>query len=678
MKRRARRRAMTAVPVSFGKLKADLPVWAKKVDDLPKTPAAQSNAVSALNGLMASLGLTDEHLVGELLRGDFYPVRDEHLRALKEGRSRRYLRARKYLLQCWHVLMRAIDHDQSVVDGYMTPLQRALGALFINERKITPTARRVGMAPQTLSRWLTGALPRFGTEHHLRALEGECELPPGALMDLLPYNPVRRGRDPALLVEKAPYRNLLSEQQKDPYRLRACDALPLLRTRWRALMAYKSAFIEGSSAAQAHDSLAAVMAEVDRAEAGDEEDSEKIWRLDARSALDPPFDEDKRWFDVIGGFECPTANIPFSYLLSMAGWAGRTIEKGGAGLPKDEVQRRGLGLFTDIPLALAFFKWRVARSVKVNGYAIGFLEFISMLCNPDTGYLLTHEGALGIGADNGFAKKEWLARCKAAWKWANSYAKRMKPLKKKSNDPAVTLKKCLREAMPLNNFMIGLERLEGRRPPTDDLMEAIWARDTLLLAILMSNPLRAKNLKRLTYLPDNSGQLYRSTAGAWKIRLAGFHFKNFKGAARHKDYDQEVNPAFWPIIDRYLRSYRKTLGDVRPELVFVGSNNSPKVWDGLGQRVAYLTERYVPGCEGGGVRPHAFRHIVCSSLVIKTQNFILAADTLHDLPQTVATHYSHLLASQGNRGRAEVLGSVYSKYTATTERRRPSAAVGTA
>lgn len=669
---------MTAKLVYFGKLKADLPEWAAKVDDLPKTAAHQSNAISALNGLMENRGFKDEQLVGATLREDFYWVRDEHLAALKEqGRSRRFIASRKYLLEFWHVLIRAIDHDQAVVDGYMPPLQQALQALFVNDRKITPTARRVGMAPQTLTRWLTGALPRFGTEHHLRELEVHCGLGTNTLMDLLPYNPVRKGRDIAVVGEKCDYRNLLSEQQKDPYRMTARAASPLLRKRWRGLMAYKSEYVEGDTAAKAHDELASIMAEIDKAEAG-EQDDEKTWRLDARSALDPPLDEEKRWFDVIGGFECPSAGMPFNYLASMVGWAARAKAKGGAGLKMKVAQKRGLGLFTDVTLALTFFKWRVARSLKLNGYAIGFLDFIAMLCHRDTGYLMTPEGVSGVGADNGFTEKQWLNRCHTACEWAVDYSKRMTPLRKLSNDPKVTLKKVLRDAMPLDNFMVGLDRLEGRRPTTEDIDEAIWARDTLLLAILISNPLRAKNLKRLTYYSDNSGQLYKTPGGEWKIRIDRLQFKNFKGAAKNKDYDQEVNSAFWPIIERYVRFYRKALGDARPELVFVSARNSSTIWNGLNARVAYLTERYVPGCENGGVRPHAFRHVVCSSIVIRTQNFILAADTLHDLPETVSRHYSHLLASVGNRGRAEILGSVYSKYTVTTERRRPAAVAANA
>lgn len=84
------------------------------------------------------------------------------------------------------------------------------------------------------------------------------------------------------------------------------------------------------------------------------------------------------------------------------------------------------------------------------------------------------------------------------------------------------------------------------------------------------------------------------------------------------------------------------------------SSENPNVeWFSLGRRYAVLTKGYVPGCPGVG--PHGIRHIVATSIIIETGDFLLAADTLHDKPATVEKHYAHVLASVGDRGRRQVM-----------------------
>jgi hypothetical protein len=120
------------------------------------------------------------------------------------------------------------------------------------------------------------------------------------------------------------------------------------------------------------------------------------------------------------------------------------------------------------------------------------------------------------------------------------------------------------------------------------------------------------------------------------------------------------------LIDATLPSRLTRDSGSRPELVFVSSENPNVEWDGLDRRYAILTKRYVPGCPGVG--PHAIRHIVATSIIIKTGDFLLAADTLHDKPATVEKHYAHLLASVGDRGRRNALGDTYAKVSARNQR----------
>ena len=208
----------------------------------PRMPSTASiaNTMAALNGFQRERNLTDDTVIGGTLRGGFYGTRDAHLARLRgEGRSKDFVKDRKSRLGHWHRLIRALDHEGASIDGTRTPLQLALGALFADGRQVKPTARKVGMSYATLTQWIKGALPRFGTEHHLKRLEAVCELAPGALTDLLPY---AIGKDPNA---SAPgpviaYRERLVAQIADEYRLTELEVSPIIRGEWQDLISHKS------------------------------------------------------------------------------------------------------------------------------------------------------------------------------------------------------------------------------------------------------------------------------------------------------------------------------------------------------------------------------------------------------------------------------------------------------
>src|SRR3546814_14444778 len=59
----------------------------------------------------------------------------------------------------------------------------------------------------------------------------------------------------------------------------------------------------------------------------------------------------------------------------------------------------------------------------------------------------------------------------------------------------------------------------------------------------------------MTYRPDGTGNLYRTSTGEWRLRFLASDFKNEKGAA-NTDYDVAVEPSVWPWIQRYLSEAR--------------------------------------------------------------------------------------------------------------------------
>lgn len=626
----------------------------------PRMPSTASiaNTMAALNGFMRERGLTDDKVVGGTLRGAFYGARDAHLARLRgDDHSKAFVRDRKSRLGHWHRLIRALDHEGASIDGTRTPLQLALHALFADGRQIKPTARKVGMSYATLTQWIKGALPRFGTEHHLKRLEAVCELAPGTLTDLLPY---AIGKDPNASAPGPviPYRARLAAQIADEYRLIEEEVSPTIRAEWQGLISHKSLIaLSGARSNVLPLRQPPRRSSLREAITADAKAGDKKWRVTPMLPPLPP----ERWIDAIGGQLCRTAAIRWSYTAGFFGWAKMPLERGGAALTPEALT---LGLLCDTDLILSYLEWREARSDGVNSGITSFLKFTKMLCDPATGFLLTHpEIGRRVGVTD---SKAWRDRCIAAHMWMAESTRKLERLVTVGRDPKDPLLASLDLPMPLDNFVTAVRRCESCRPSTGGEWEAVWARDLLLLALTMSNPLRVRNLRELTYRPDNTGQLRKNRAGEWRIFIARPNFKNVKGAAKDKDYDQAVDPSVWPYIERYLADYRAVIGGSRPELVFVSSENPNVEWEGLDRRYAILTKRYVPGCPGVG--PHAIRHIVATSIIIKTGDFLLAADTLHDKPATVEKHYAHLLASVGDRGRRSALGDAYAKVSVRNPR----------
>ena len=611
------------------------------------TAATAANALSAMTEFLRERGIATTEIVGSTLRLSFYRERDEHLATLRARRSTAYINNRRSLLGYWRQLIRALDHEGATHDGTTTPLQQVLRT-FMEERKLKPTAKLAGMSPATLARWLKGALPRPGMDHYLTRLEVIGELPPRHFTDLLPYNTWRRGAPAQDLSPVIEYRTRLAKQSKDPYQLKRHSALSQLRTEWRLLLAYKTS---SSDTVRPISSTKISAVEMLRGALAVEEDlSEKQWRLVScdRSAA---FNDERDWVDVIAGQECATAGIDFAYAANFMGWAMLPVERGGRGLSPEAAQT--LGLFCDQELIAAFLEWRVERSDGINSSVTSFLNFAAMLLHAESGFLTTQAD---IAARCRFEPAAWVERCETVHAWINAYKRKISRHVVLSRDPKDPIRASLDLPMPLDNFTLASRRLESCKPSTGGEDEAIWARDVLMLALLVSNPLRALNIRRMTYKPDNTGHLRQNTAGEWRIFIDKKEFKNVRGAAKHKHYDQAVDESVWPYIRRYLKDYRKTLGGSRPELIFVSSDQPNGLWGaGLNRRYAALTKRYVPGCPGVG--PHAFRHLVCTSIILRTQDFTLAADTLHDMEATVRTKYTHLLASNGDRGRKSALGS---------------------
>ena len=104
----------------------------------------------------------------------------------------------------------------------------------------------------------------------------------------------------------------------------------------------------------------------------------------------------------------------------------------------------------------------------------------------------------------------------------------------------------------------------------------------------------------------------------------------------------DIDPAVWPFITRYVKTYRPIFGLERPELVFVSEKNSTREWKGLNKRFRAITRALLPGC--GGVGPHCVRHVYATQVIKQTKgDYMAAAEALHDEPETVKKDYWHMI-----------------------------------
>jgi integrase len=133
----------------------------------------------------------------------------------------------------------------------------------------------------------------------------------------------------------------------------------------------------------------------------------------------------------------------------------------------------------------------------------------------------------------------------------------------------------------------------------------------------------------------------RYVDGGWRIFIPKLEFKNFRGAAKERDYDMPVRPEVWGDIERYLKVYRPVLAASSNPYVFASSVKSDKPMHSLRRRFGILTMKYLAGCRGVG--PHAMRHLVATAILKQRPNdWNTAARALHDREATVRKHYAHL------------------------------------
>lgn len=633
--RKKKRHMQTHSTITFAGL---IEVMAQRANADNTSAQSLSNLVSALRGFLADLNLTDDSPIGSHLRTLYYRNIAKHLDNLRvQERKSSYIANRKSMLSRWHALVVELDRAEAAKNAAPTPLQSALQELFSKGFSKTKIASDAGVSLASVRRWLAGVTPRAKAAPSLRRLEAYFGLEPGALIDLTPVTlhgyRARVGETPQIA-----YRQRLSAASKKPYAL--TDASAQLKEQWLEFLRYKT------------DKLTDL-----------ERQKSARWSVAKESSRRR---SEKLWFCFLGQEYVATASINWLHVSYFLGWLAMPREDEGAGLSAANVQSLAWLMFP------RFLKSYVAWRIKQSGGAyhagiVSLLKFVRGLTHPRTGYLTQTPEVIATLPEE-HQPKDWRQFSQAAFDWVTTAMAQLSEEGLESEENGCSrssmepIQAVLELPKPMEAVADMVQRMKAERPATGGEQEAIWLRDLVLIKILASNPLRAKNLKLMTYLADNSGNLYQTADGAWRLRFPRRAFKNFRGAARHRDYDMPVDKSAWYDIERYIREFRPMLkhADTCPYLFLSSNGEYAGAWDGLNRRVAELTRRYLWRCPGVG--PHVFRHIVATSILKSSPNdWQTAALVLHDKVETVEKHYAHLRTSDGGTRMLGLLESAFQR-----------------
>lgn len=321
-----------------------------------------------------------------------------------------------------------------------------------------------------------------------------------------------------------------------------------------------------------------------------------------------------------------------------------------------DVKNLSLSMLADIEIVEPYFtvfKLKRLGGVYNNG-TITFAGFIASLLREKTGYLYQSSKFCG---ENPSADSiaQWQEKCLKARGKILRLVTAVKEEKAAGGeqfgfgrDPREPIKNILENPRPLDvtvsmvgRMLANVDKFKKRR-----LRQAILYRDVLLISMLQANPLRAKMFRSM----EIGQHLFKKADNSWWLKFKRHEFKN-----RHSlksDYQVQVAPNIWHLIDRYLSEFRPRLsGADKSSRLFLSSVNNTSAGAGLrqdtlGEIVATRTKQYIPNCSG--FRIHSFRHITATH-IIKTKpefGFFLAAKVLHDKLSTVEENYAHLKTSE--------------------------------
>lgn len=600
------------------------------------------NHLTALHAFMKTISKSDTSPIGAEFSSAFSESVAIHLRELLI--SSRSKSDRKSLLNSWRQTFdlmgvgpevcvrgrerRTADTTAHIPTPFEAGLREALRRANLAPKRAAILAK---VSPSALGRWSRGALPNLRSKETLNRLEVTLELPPGHLTGLLSES-IEKLESPIT----NEYRKRQRDMRKLSFRLKVNELSDEFRREWSAFVAHKTNVSTGTSKRN------------------------KNGRWTASSSFTTT--QAIRGINTVGKNYFASADIAWGHVASYLGFLRLPQEHGGCGVDTDLVQTLA---WLVVPNAVdAYLQFQEGRSagLKHTGHAI-FCGLVASLVHPQHGYLtqvaMRHKLPSTVLNEN-----TWEELCQQTWKVVRDWKAASIDI---SRDPTRPIQFLLDQEQPLKPVVEAMQKLRkrGDYAVKNSFEEAIARRDELLLGLLMSNPLRRKNIVELTYRPDNSGNVYQSATGEWRIRLLRTDFKNgrMKKTRNARDYDVKIAAWLSQLVSDYVTHFRTVLaGDSVSDQFFLSKNGCS--YENLTKRVHVLTKELIPG--SGGFGPHAFRHLVATAWLVKNPNdFLTVAELLNDTLAVVLSTYAHLKQDDALTRHANQLQPLMPEYLKT-------------
>ncbi|WP_133091960.1 site-specific integrase [Thauera propionica] len=570
-------------------------------------PQQVRNIASTLHSFLAYHGKTIDSRVGLELTNNFDASAADYLNALEVATSTK--RDRRYHLKVIRghfEKLKAASLGRSPKETSLSQeLRRAVAGSGLAPKTL---AKQAGISPSALQRWLAGATPNARGLAPLRRLEFKLGLGRDSLTRLVKDEEPRVDNSNATTIGFRQDLRLLIE---DRYAIHESDFNANLTREWKSLFDYKTS----------------IAPQFERSARG-------VWRLI------PKKDSASRSALVCKGSQvCPSADVFLIQLRSFLGFLIRPVEAGGWGLPSDQAQTLSWLAHPEAINAFLEFKTERAKGVKHTGHAV-FCQYVASLLRDGTGYLRQRcELRHSLPEDyRPLDDTAWKLMCEQTQKVVKAWRKCSTGIRRAPQDPIAFL---LDLDEPLLPVLEGIKRIErdAASAAPGSKQQAILKRDALLLALLLSNPLRLRSMQSLTISSSGAGSVYRTDKG-YRLRLTSSQLKNGESGAG-KRYDVAIAPWVTAMLDEYIEEYRPVLAMDPNDTYLLLSSRSTGLWTEMGRQVLKLTKRYIRGCSG--ISPHGFRHLVATAFLKKNPNgFLQVAELLNDRLSTVMQAYAHL------------------------------------
>lgn len=564
------------------------------------------NHLSTLNGFLTSVGKSTEERIGNEFKSNFDAALNNYLESVNV--SHRAKSDRRSHLKKWRNLFAEISN--SINDSQKPPLKKFNLALrhFMLQANISQSTliKEANVSKSVLSHWLKGANPNARTLPAIHRVEQILGLNRGELTQVIGAEKVENQSAHAPKIE---YRRLLSARVKSLYRLNESEMTNELRVEWSEYFDYKTA----------------EYVELNRTKKG-------RWRLKAVNKTSR-----LSQYACKNGLAAATAQINFYQMLSFLGFLCLPSESGGYGLEKTVAQ--SLAWYAHPVAVSAFLEFITARSNGIKHYTQqNFATHVIAMTSKDAGYLWQQPEFLKKIPEKYLPKNlhDWHSLCAKTneishiWKQTSI---------DKSRNPADPIAPLLALEYPLQPIFRAIDKLDQKAAaaPAGGVMQARFKRDALLLAFLISNPLRILNFKIMTWSRDNSKHLFRVAEGQFRLKFDGSEMKTKKA------YQVKIAKWLTPRLEEYLEEFREVLLDGKESdyLFFSTYRNATGKWESMERHIYKLTKALIKEVCGFG--PHAFRHLVATDWLRRfPTDYLTVANLLNDKIETVIKNYSHL------------------------------------